>query len=553
MRLLLGLALGLALMAQPTAAAPKEDKKDKHEKKEAKAERKAEESESRSERSAPAPAQEPEQPAPTASEAPEDERPSRTPRKQQQPEPTPTASPSHTPVPEPQVPAEPVPTATPVAVASPAPIAAPARPLRPARRERRARRRPQRRRGVLGLTATAPSPARFVVAAVALPPLPRLTPTISRVAPVATRRRSARPRPQPRDASPAAAAVTRVVNVIPAPLRFALIGLIMLVALLALRARRLETQAQDLTEDLGLLQSALLPILPERIGHARISAAYRPAEGLAAGGDFYDAFALDAHRTCLLVGDVAGHGRDAVPLTADVRFTLRAYLEAGLAPRAALRATAAVIEPRLGGRFVTVIVAVLDARTGRLTYAAAGHPPPILAETHEKLVTAASSPAIGSGLPTGHRQTTITLPAGATACFYTDGLCDAKTRGRRLGPEAVAARVADLGRRADASALLARIVRDTDAQPDDMAACLLRPQLIAGTPAQDRVEELELDRPDMERAKRFLLACQVPADDVEVALEAANDLLPVVLEVRCGATGGKVAVHRPEAVALPLA
>ena len=100
--------------------------------------------------------------------------------------------------------------------------------------------------------------------------------------------------------------------------------------------RRLEHQRRVLLDDVGVLQSALLPALPERIGGARVSAAYRPAEGLAAGGDFYDAFELPGGRTGVLVGDVAGHGRDAVPLTALVRYNLRAYLAAGLPPRATL-------------------------------------------------------------------------------------------------------------------------------------------------------------------------------------------------------------------------
>jgi hypothetical protein len=44
----------------------------------------------------------------------------------------------------------------------------------------------------------------------------------------------------------------------------------------------------------------------------------------------------------VLVGDVAGHGREVVPLTALVRYNVRAYLEAGLSPRSTVHVGAHV-------------------------------------------------------------------------------------------------------------------------------------------------------------------------------------------------------------------
>jgi serine phosphatase RsbU (regulator of sigma subunit) len=355
---------------------------------------------------------------------------------------------------------------------------------------------------------------------------------------------------------------TRIVNVVPAPIRLVIGVLLVLVLasalrsrLMAVRARRLELQRLQLLDDVGLLQAALLPVPPARLGPVGTSAAYRPADGPGAGGDFYDVFALADGQLAVIIGDVAGHGRDALPHTALVRFTLRAYLEAGLSPRDAVQTAGAVLERQLGGSLATVIAAKYDPRERLLAYASAGHPPPVvIGESTIAPITVCSSPPLGAGVRTGSRQTVVSVPGPSRICFFTDGVTESRVGSELYGGERLARTLTDLGPGATASKLLERVAAATDARPDDMAACVLSIEDGAGEPSV-LLEELELDREEAthERVERFLLECGVEprgvASLIRAARAAAGPVGTVLLEVRPADGSPKVAL-RSDNVAL---
>ena len=338
-------------------------------------------------------------------------------------------------------------------------------------------------------------------------------------------------------------------GVVPSPVRV-LIALLLALALAlavrtrlsALRARRLERQRGQLLEDVGLLQAALLPAPPARLGPVGTSAAYRPAAGPGAGGDFYDVFARDDGQLAVIVGDISGHGRQALHHTALVRFTLRAYLEAGLSPREALQTAGAVLDRQLGGSFATVAAATYDPRQRMLVYACAGHPHPVLRGSGEEgeaiaPVIACSSPPIGVGMRTGTRQTVVSVPGQSQICFYTDGVVEARVGSELFGPERLEGTLSELGPDASASALLGRVAEETDRRPDDMAACLLTIEGEEGSPSV-LVEQLELELDELagERAERFLLACGVQRSEIAELVRSARVIAgraaTVLLELR---------------------
>jgi hypothetical protein len=320
--------------------------------------------------------------------------------------------------------------------------------------------------------------------------------------------------------------VERLVEVVPDELKAALAALAALSVMLgvgyllaALRARRLSRQRRELLQEVGLLQTALLPPVPDKVGALLTSVAYRPADGPGAGGDFYDVLPLTGGRVGFILGDVSGHGRGALARTAFMRYTLRAYLEAGLEPRVALQVAGRVIDDNLGGDFATVLLAVHDPDTGSLTYASAGHPSPIVVgpEPHEP-ITAASSPPIGVGVRTGLRQTTVPLAPGAVAALFTDGLIEARTPKGILGRERLTELLAEIADGATARRLIERVAAEANVRSDDMAAVVVTPT--AGvTTGLFRTEQLELSTRELEGpiARRFLEACGLAAQEVDDA------------------------------------
>lgn len=288
------------------------------------------------------------------------------------------------------------------------------------------------------------------------------------------------------------------------------------------RARRLERDQRALVEDIDAMQAALVPEVPRCVGALHISAAYRPADGPAAGGDFYDAFEIDGGRVVILLGDVSGHGRAALAHAARMRYTVRAYAEAGLSPRQALQLTSSAIGVRDDGLYTTLVLARYDATTASLTYASAGHPPPLFlgSAAHEPLISGASPP-VGWGIPSGRRQTTVPFPAGTCVCFFSDGLVEAPSDGDLLGRDRLSALFAQLDSKLSAAVLLAEVVGCASELRDDMAACIVKATSGVRTPGSESwLEELELDLDQLNlgHGHRFLSACGLGMEEIGRAL-----------------------------------
>jgi serine phosphatase RsbU (regulator of sigma subunit) len=253
------------------------------------------------------------------------------------------------------------------------------------------------------------------------------------------------------------------------------------VALAAARDQLADTEQRIAQEHrLALrLQQAIMPPdeIPVAAAGIDLAVRYRPVgEGQLVGGDWYDTLLLPSGDVLLVVGDVAGHGIDAVTGMVAARNSLRGLAITGAGPAELLRMLNGVMCHLTSGVVGTVVCGLYNPGTRVLRWARAGHLPPVLMH-HGNPETARALPLpagvlLGMDPDVGYEEATQPLEPGDTLLLFTDGLIE--RRGESI-EEVLAEFVAALGPRtreltasAQADRVLARTVSDTD---DD--ACLV--------------------------------------------------------------------------------
>lgn len=186
------------------------------------------------------------------------------------------------------------------------------------------------------------------------------------------------------------------------------------------------------------LQEALLE-LPDEIDGLEFAHAYHSAsEAARVGGDFYDIFELDEDHVGVTIGDVAGKGLDAAVLTSLAKNTIRAHAsESGKTPARILAlANSLAFRATDSETFVTLFFGILDCRDGRLVYANAGHPAPLIMGTRPQpgaLTT--TGPPLGALRDAEFAEREALLNIGDVLFLYTDGLTEARSPGGMYGDE----------------------------------------------------------------------------------------------------------------------
>ncbi len=172
------------------------------------------------------------------------------------------------------------------------------------------------------------------------------------------------------------------------------------------------------------IQQASLPKEVPQLKGWQIHPLYRPAREV--GGDFYDFFELKDGHLGIVVGDATGKGVPAALVMASARSMLRAVAQASDSPGDALRRVndplATDIPPNM---FVTCFYAILDPKSGSLTYANAGHDLPYLHRNGEAEELRATGMPLGLMPEMEYEEKETILEACDSAVLYSDGLVEA--------------------------------------------------------------------------------------------------------------------------------
>jgi serine phosphatase RsbU (regulator of sigma subunit)/predicted ester cyclase len=202
---------------------------------------------------------------------------------------------------------------------------------------------------------------------------------------------------------------------------------------LKLRGQRLEQEIRErerIEQELQVARSIQQASLPKEVPTLegwQISPLYRPAREV--GGDFYDFHLLTDGRLGLVVGDATGKGMPAalVMSTTCGMLQLAARAWGSSSPSEVLAQVNETLLARIPpNMFVTCFYAILDPKSGRLTYANAGHDLPYVRHRNgeaEELRARGMPLGLMPGMSYEEKETM--LETSEATLFYSDGLVEA--------------------------------------------------------------------------------------------------------------------------------
>jgi serine phosphatase RsbU (regulator of sigma subunit) len=228
-------------------------------------------------------------------------------------------------------------------------------------------------------------------------------------------------------------------------------------------AETVHKQRDELLEDVELaaqVQRLFLPVGKPAIAGLEIAGMMQPARGVS--GDYYDYIPIDPHTIQIVIADVAGKG---VPAALLMSATAAAMQIEANHDRNMLeivgRLNAGIHSVSDGERYVTLLVAEIDAQKRSLQYVNCGHNPALLFQAKTGTVQRmdSSCPPIGIFPKEVCELASADLSVGDVLVFYTDGVTEAENElGEEFGIERLSA-VIQRGSSLSAEDLMIKILR----------------------------------------------------------------------------------------------
>lgn len=184
--------------------------------------------------------------------------------------------------------------------------------------------------------------------------------------------------------------------------------------------------------ELGIAKEIQLGILPKTFPpfpeeeKLDIYASIEPAKEV--GGDLYDFYYIDQDKFCFAIGDVSDKGVPAALMMVITKTLIKASAAQNISPaRVMVEVNNAIAGDNPRTMFVTLLIGVLDLKTGRVTYSNGGHNPPVLIKNNgqSQYLKKISGPVVGAMEKIPYKELAIDLNKGDALFMYTDGVTEA--------------------------------------------------------------------------------------------------------------------------------
>ena len=183
------------------------------------------------------------------------------------------------------------------------------------------------------------------------------------------------------------------------------------------------------------------------------------------GGDFYDFYFVDEDTLAFLIADVSGKGIPAAMFMMQAKTLLKSYAETGMDVAEVLtQANSKLCEGNDADMFVTVWMGYLNTQNGEVTYANAGHNPPLIRHADGSVTYIKSRPGLVLGGMDGIRYRTnkLILEPGDMLYLYTDGVTEATNAENNLYGEDRLLSVLECSADTDVHGVCQKVMTDVD-------------------------------------------------------------------------------------------
>ncbi len=200
-------------------------------------------------------------------------------------------------------------------------------------------------------------------------------------------------------------------------------------------AMQLQIEKNKIDLDIELASNTQQLLLPTSFPPSKsVSFATHYTAAQKVGGDLYDVFSLDEQTIAFAIADVSGKGVSASILMAICQTHLRHYARQYRSPSQVLSAINAAMQNNMQrDMFITMVYAIIDLDTEKLTLARAGHELPFFYDLHENGsidVTPIQSPGMAVGMVPPEifdaviKDTSIHFGDQDALLLYTDGVTE---------------------------------------------------------------------------------------------------------------------------------